>query len=112
MPAAEKVQMQMVHRLPAIVARIHDDPVTIVQLLFARNLRRRGHQVADQRCIVSERLRRGADVLLRYNQKVRGRLGIDVGKADAAFVFIHAVRWYGAGDDLAKQTIGRGKGGT
>ena len=107
MPAAEQMQMQMVHRLPAIVTGVHNDPVTTVQLLFAGNLRRCGHHMTDQRSIFSERLRRGADVLLGDNQKVRGRLGIDVGEADAAFVFIHAVGWYGAGDDFAKQTIGR-----
>ena len=38
MPAAEQVQMQMVHRLSAIVACVHDDPVSIVQLLFACDL--------------------------------------------------------------------------
>src|SRR3981081_2893799 len=36
-----------------------------------------------------------------------GCLGINIGKSDAAFVFIHAVGWYGAGDDLAKKAIGR-----
>ena len=57
MPAAEEVQMQMVHRLPAIVARVHDDPVTIVQFLFACDLCRGGHQMAHQRRIFGQRLR-------------------------------------------------------
>lgn len=107
MSAAEQVQMEMVHRLPAIVARVHDDPITMVQLLFARDLGRRGHQMAHQRRVFGQRFRRRANVLLRDNQKVCGRLGINVGKSDAAFVFIHAVGWYGAGDDLAKKAIGR-----
>ena len=110
MPAAEQVQMQVVHRLPAIVACVHDDPVTVVQLLFARNLRRRGHQMAHQRSIFGRHLRRRADVLLGDHQKVCGRLRIDVGEADAAFVFVHAASRYGAGYDLAKQTVGRRSG--
>jgi hypothetical protein len=94
--AAEQMQMQVVHGLAAIVTRIHDDAITIVQLLFARNLRRSGHQVADQWRIFGQRLRRGTEVLFGDNQKMRGRLGVDVGKADATFVFVHTVRRYGA----------------
>lgn len=96
MPAAEQMQMQMVHCLAAIVTRIHDDAVTVVQLLFARNLRRSGHQVANQWGIFGQRLRRRTQVLFGDNQKMRGRLGIDVGKADATFVFVDAVRRYRA----------------
>ena len=105
------MQMQVVHRLPAIVSRVHNNPVTLVQLLFARDLRRRGHQMAHQRSIFGRHLRRRADVLLGDHQKVCGRLRIDVGEADAAFVFIHAARWYGTRDNLAKKAIGRGERG-
>ena len=110
MPAAEQVQVQVVHCLPAIVSRVHDDAVTLVQLLSARNLSRSCHQMTHQSRVFGQRLSRGADVLLGNHQKVRRRLRIDVREADAAFVFIHAVRRYGAGDDLAKQTIGRRMG--
>ena len=57
MSAAQQMQMQVVHGLPAIVPSIHDDPVTIVQLLFTRNLSRRGHQVTHQRGVFGQRLR-------------------------------------------------------
>ena len=57
MPATEQVKMQVVHRLAAIVARIHNDPVTTVQLLFAPDLRGCGHQMAHQRGIFGQRLR-------------------------------------------------------
>jgi len=56
-PAAEQMQMEVMHGLAAIVARIYDDAITVVQLFFARNLRRSGHQVANQWCIFGQRLR-------------------------------------------------------
>ena len=110
MPAAEQMQMQMVDRLAAIVACVHNDPVTMIQLFFACNLRRRRHHMTDQRSIFSQRLRGGDNVLPGNNQKMCRRLGIDVGEADAAFVFVHAASRYGAGYDLAKQTVGRRSG--
>ena len=107
MPATEQVEMQMVHRLPAIVACIRDDSITTIQLLFPRNFCRGDHQVAHQRSIFRERFCSRSDVLLGDNQKMCRRLGIDVGKSDAEFVFIHTVGGDCAGDDLAKQAIGR-----
>ena len=56
MSAAEQVQVKVVHSLPAIVPRVHDDPVSIVQLLFACDLSGRRHQMAHQRRIFSQRL--------------------------------------------------------
>src|SRR3984957_12869777 len=42
---------------------------------------------------------------------MRRRLGIDVGKYDAAFILIHAIGGDCAGNDLAEQAVGRhGKG--
>lgn len=107
MPSTKQMQMQVVHRLPPIISRVHDDPVTLIQLLFARNLCRRSHQMTHQRRIFGQRLRGRTNVLLRNDQEVRGRLGIDVRKADTAFVFIDPVRGYGARDNLAEKAIGR-----
>ena len=56
MPASEQVQMQVVHRLAAIVTRVHHDTVTLVKLLFAGDLSRRGHQMTHQRRIFGQRL--------------------------------------------------------
>ena len=58
MSPAKQVQMQVIHRLPAIVPRVDDNPVTIVQLLFARNLGCCGHQMAHQRSVFGKCLRR------------------------------------------------------
>ena len=77
------------------------------QLLFAGDLGRRGHQVAHQRSIFGQRLRRGADVLFGNDKQMGGSLRIDVGKADAKFVFVDPVGGNGAVNDLAKQAVGR-----
>jgi len=39
------MQVQMIHRLPALLAGIHHDPVAVPQILLQRNLRRRPQQV-------------------------------------------------------------------
>ena len=68
MPAAEQVQMQVIHRLPPVVPCVDDDAITLIQLLFARNLCRRGHQMAHQRRVFRPRLRRRTDVLFGDDQ--------------------------------------------
>jgi hypothetical protein len=107
MPPTQQMQMQMIHRLPAIRARVDDDPVTAVQLLPTRNLYSRSHQVAHQRSISRHRLRSRSDVLLRNDQQMLRSLRIDIGKGDAEFILIHTIRWNGAGDDLAEEAVGR-----
>jgi hypothetical protein len=108
-PAAEQVQVQMMHGLAAFISGVHDDAISALQLLIAGNLRRRSHQVTKQRSIICHRLRLRCDVLLRNDQDVRGSLRIDIRKADRQFVFVHSVCWNRASDDFAKQAI-RGHG--
>ena len=110
MPAAQQMQVQMIHRLPSIIARVYNDPVTAVQLLHACDLYRRGHQLAHQRTIFRLHLRGRDNVLLRNDQQMLRSLRIDIGKADADFVFIHTVRGNRARDDLAKKAIRRSSG--
>ena len=110
MSAAQQMQMQVMHGLPAIVPSVHDDPVTVVQLLFTRNLSCCSHKMAHQRRILGQSLCRRADVLLGNDQQMRGGLGIDIGEADAEFVFVDAAGGNSAVDDLAKKAVGRGSG--
>ena len=106
MPAAEQVKVQMVHCLPSIVPCVHDDPVAIVQRLFPCDPRRCSHQVTHQRSVFGQSLCRRSYVLLGDNQQVRGRLGIDVGEADAQLVFVYPASRNRSVDDLAKKTVG------
>ena len=107
MPAPEQMQVQMVHGLASVVARVHDDAIAIVQFLPPRNLRRSSHEMSHQRKVFGQCLCRGCNVLLGNYQQMRRGLRIDIRKADAGLVFVDTARWYGARDDLAKQAIRR-----
>lgn len=110
MPSPKQVQVQVVHRLSSIVSRVHNDAITIVQLLFTRNLSRRGHQMTHQRRIFRQRLRSRPDMLFGNDQQMRGSLRIDIGKANAEFVFIHAAGWNSTVDDFAEKAVRRRRG--
>jgi hypothetical protein len=105
MPASEQVQMQVVHGLAAIVTRIHNNSVTLIQLLFTGNRSGRSHQMAHQSSVLSQRLRRRADVLFRNHEHMCRCLGIDVRESDAKFVFIDTIGRNSARHDLAKQAV-------
>ena len=105
MSAAKQMQMQMMYRLSAIVACIHNDPVAVIQLFFARDLCCRSHQMTHQHRIFSQRLRHRADVLFRNNQQMGRSLRIDVWEPDAKFIFIDTACRDSAVDDLAEQAV-------
>ena len=107
MPAAEQVQMQVIHRLPPVVPCVDDDAITLIQLLFARNLSCRGQQMAHQRGVFGPRLRARTDVLFGDDQQMGRSLRTDIGKADAEFVFIHAIGWNSTVDDFAEKAVRR-----
>src|ERR1700721_547212 len=99
--------MQMMDRLSALVARIHNESVTSIEVQGTRSVCRSRHQKAQQRSIAGDALCQRGDMLFRNDQQMRGRLGIDVGKYNAAVGLVDPVGWDGARDDLAKQAIGR-----
>ena len=109
MPAAQQVHMQMMDRLSAIVARIHNDPVASIEVQGTRSVCRGRHQKAQQRSIAGDALCQRGDMLFRNDQQMRRRLRIDVGKYNAAVVLVDPVGWDGARDNLAKQAV-RGHG--
>jgi hypothetical protein len=106
-PAAQQVQMQMMDRLSAIVARIHNDPVASIKVQGTRNICRSRHQQAQQRSILSNALCQRGNMLFGNDQQMRRSLRVDVRKYDAALILVDSVGWDGARDDLAKQAIGR-----
>ncbi len=82
MPAAQQMQVEMVHRLPAFVSCVDDDSVTVVHLLFASDLSGRSHQVTDQGCVFGEGFGDRTNVLLGDDQDVGGGLRVDIWEAD------------------------------
>lgn len=106
MPAAEQMQMQMMHRLSAVVSGVDHYAITILELLAARKVSCGGHQMTKQRLVFRHRLRLGCDVLFGNNEKVGRSLRINVGKSDAKLVLVDTICRYISSDDLAEKTFG------
>lgn len=70
--------MQVIDRLAAIAARIHDHPVAVGEPLFARDLRGRNHEVAEQGAFAGFRFTQRLDVLARHDENVHWRFGVDI----------------------------------
>lgn len=97
--------MKMVDRLTALFPCVHDDAIAAIQLSTLSNLRRGGHQMTQQRCMFGSRLCLRGKVEFGNDQQVGGRLRVDVGKADAEIVLVHAVRRNLAFYNLAEYTV-------
>ena len=107
MSAAKQMQMQMIHCLAAIIARVHDDSVTFDQLLASCDLASRRHQRAHQASIFSNCTRRRSNMLFGNDQHMSRRLRIDIRKPNAKFIFIDAACWNIPRDDPAEKAVGR-----
>ena len=49
MPAAENVNVKVVHRLAAVGAAVENDPIAVLQLQLARQIAANEHEMADER---------------------------------------------------------------
>ena len=83
------MQMQMFHRLPTVFARIHDNPVAVLETLLAGNIRSGPQQVPQQRAFLLARFVERGDVFPRNNQNMHRSLRIDVRKGVAEVVYTH-----------------------
>lgn len=81
----------MVDRLSAVIAGVDDDAIPVVQILTAGDLGGGAHQVAEERGVLPICLRERRDVKLGDDQKVSGRLRVDVGEGDAELVFVETI---------------------
>src|SRR5690606_17208660 len=106
--AAQHVQVDVVHRLPRVRPRVHDQPVPAVgHALRLRDLLGRQVEPADQLGVRRlERVDRG-DVPPRDHQHVYGRLRVDVPERDRLLVLAHDLRRDLAGDDLTEDAVVR-----
>ena len=92
MPAAQQMQMQMIHSLAAVFACIDDDAIAAVQLTAARNLGCGSQQMTKQWSMFSRGLRLRGNVLFRNDKQMGRSLGIDIRKTNAEFVFVNTTR--------------------
>ena len=81
MPSTQQMQMQVMHRLPAIVTGVDDNAVSLIELLRTRQIGGRRHQVSEQRLMLRKRLRLRCDVLFRDDEQVSRGLGLMSGNA-------------------------------
>ena len=99
---AQQMQMQVIHRLAAVVAGVHDYAITGGEFFFARDLCYRPQQMAQQRGVFLARFRERNDVLARHNQQVNRRLRMNVRKGDTFLILVNTSRGNASIDDLAK----------
>jgi hypothetical protein len=106
MAPTQKMKVEVVDCLPAVVTGIDDDAISLVELMLASQVRSSSHQVTEQRLMLRNSLRLGCDVFLRDDEQVCGGLGIDIGKTYAELIFVKTVRRYLSGKNPAKKTVG------
>jgi formamidopyrimidine-DNA glycosylase len=103
---AEDVQVQVIDRLSAPVARIRGNPIAVLrQSLAGRNIARsQQKRASDSRIIVAKRTD-GRDVFARHNQDVRRRCRLNVAESHDRFVFVDTIAGNLAHHDPAKDTL-------
>ena len=107
--AAHDVDVQVMHLLPTLLARVHHDAKTPFRIrpaaLLQRQLGCQGHHAAQQGLVLRLDMGQGADVLLGHQQEMHRRTGVDVVKSVQLIVFIDFVRRNLACDDFAKNAV-------
>ena len=101
-PPSQQVKVQVMDGLATLIARVDDDAVALVEPLVAREVGSGGHQVAQQRLVLRERLRLGCDVLFGDEEQMCRGLRIDIREADAPLIFIDTVGRNRTFNNLAK----------
>ncbi len=102
MPSAQQMHMQMVDRLAPIRPGIDHNTIAAIQPRGARHGRSRPHQVTQQRRMGLFGMCLRRDMLLGNNQQMRGRLRMNIRKAQAQLVLIDALGRDNSGHNLAK----------
>jgi len=86
--AAEYVHVYVKHALPCVGAVVNDDsPPGVGDLRLPRHALRRQDQPAEQLGVGGHGLVERNEVPLRYDERVRGRCRVNVGKSDEMIVF-------------------------
>ena len=99
--SAEYMQVEVAHGLPSIRTGIDDDAVAIGKITLCEG----GgglEQVAEE---FGRELGDVGEVLFGDDEKVGGRLRIDVGKDEREIVFVEGLDGNGVACDLAEETV-------
>src|SRR3954466_551490 len=103
--SAEQVQVEMEDGLTAAWADVVDRAVPVFDVAFARELGGDHVRVTDNLEIIGGECVHADNVLLRNDEQVSWRLGVDVLKGEDEFIFVDFARGNVAGDDLAEETV-------
>src|ERR1700721_1870625 len=90
--SAQQVNVKVVDSLATVVAGIDDRSKPRRKSLAASNARRTQVKMPQCLLVLGVRFCQGANVLTRYDQYVRGRLGIDVPERVSPIVFKDLLR--------------------
>src|SRR6185312_12311566 len=102
-PASQQVDMQMEHRLPAILVAIDHGAIPLFgEALLLGVIRRRQQQLAEQLGLVRGDIVQRGQRLLRDEQHMHGSLRIEVAERQYIIVLVNDVGGNLATDDLAE----------
>ena len=106
MPAAEQVNVEVIHGLATMFSRVDHGAITTGEILGARNLSRHPEQMTEQGRMARTGISQRNDMLARHDQDMHRSLRIDVGKGVALVVLKDSGRGDLAFDDLAEKAVG------
>ena len=95
--AAEKMEMQVLHRLTSVLAAIGDDTVTVGKPLGSRDFRNRFKNCGNVGTVLCIDSVSGRDMLLRDDQNVYGCHWVDIAECINLFILV-----YFSGGDLSR----------
>jgi len=99
---AQQVNVKVVDGLPAVVAGIDDRSKAARQALTAGNARGNQVEISQQLLVFGVRFCQRSNVLTRYDEYVRRRLGIDVPERVSPIILKDLLRRDLAGHDFAE----------
>ena len=99
---AQQVNVQVVDGLSPVVAGIDDGAEAAGQSLTAGDARRNQVKISQQLLVFGGCFCQRGDVLARYNQHMRGSLGMDIPEGVSPIVLKYLIRRNFAGHDFAK----------
>jgi hypothetical protein len=102
-PAAQQVDVQMVHGLAAIRPVVYHHAIALGEHLGAGNLRRNPQQVTEQWTVAFCSFGQRDDVFARRNEHMHRRRRMNVRKGVSKLILEHSGRGNASFNDLAKQ---------
>src|SRR5690606_30369107 len=97
--------VNMIDRLPALFVAVHDYPKPLAAAQLRGEALGGQEEMAGQCGVAVSQVLKGGDVLFRNDQKVHGRLWIDVMEGDHLDVFVEDASRNLTGNDLAEKAF-------